>query len=278
MEEVTDFSLMVETGTYFYESQRRRRRERVYFKLISAFTVFFALILGGGWLVFRSSFFNVKEVTVLGNKDIKKEEVIGLVKKEILQGSFLINFLGFENFLAWPKEIGKESLAFLPTLANLQVKKNYGERSIVLTVTEREPFGVWCLKKNLPPECFWFDREGVIFKRFFEVEGNLIKSLNDYYGENLRLGSRILPKEFIPNLISIFEVIDHSSLSVKEIRLNDLGLQEIEVNTYDGPKIYFSLRFSAGNTLAVIQSISEKTGLKKLEYLDFRVENRAYYR
>ena len=269
---------MIETGTYFYESRRRRRRERVYFKLISVFAVFFALILGGGWLIFHSSFFNVEKITILGNKDVKKEEIIGLVKNEILRGSFLINFLGFENFLAWPKEIGKESLAFLPTLENLQVKKNYGEKSIVLTVTEREPFGVWCFKKNLPPECFWFDREGVIFKRFFEVEGNLIKSLNDYYRENLRLGSRILPESFIPNLISIFEVINRSGLSVKEIRLNDLELQEIEVKTYEGPKIYFSLRFPAENSLAVIQSLQEKAGFRELEYLDFRVENRTYYR
>ncbi|MBI2033899.1 MAG: hypothetical protein HYT13_02260 [Candidatus Liptonbacteria bacterium] len=269
---------MIETGTYFYEGQRRRRRQRIYFKLISVSVFFFALILGGGWLIFRSSFFNVEKITVLGNKDIKKEEVIGLVKNFILQGSFLRNFLGFENFLAWPKEVGHESLASLPTLGSLQVKKNYGERSIILTVTEREPFGVLCLKKNLPSECFWFDREGVIFKRFFEVEGNLIKSLNDYYQENLRLGSKILPEGFIPNLISIFEVINQSSLSIKEISLKNLGLQEVEVDTYDGPKIYFSLRFPAENTLAVIQSLLEKTGFKKLDYLDLRVENRAYYR
>ena len=269
---------MIETGTYFYESQRRRRRRQVYFKLILVFAFFFSLILGGGWLIFRSPFFYVEKITVLGNKDIKEEEVIGLVRNEILQSSFLINFLGFENFLAWPKEIGNDSLVSLPTLGNLQVKKNYGERSIVLTVTEREPFGVWCFKKNPPPECFWFDREGVIFKRFFEVQGNLIKSINDYYNQDPRLGSRILPKEFIPNLISIFEVIDRSSFSVKEIRLEDLGLQEIEVETNEGPKIYFSLRFPAENTLAVLESLLKKIGFKKLEYLDFRVENRAYYR
>jgi len=43
------------------------------------------------------------------------------------------------------------------------------------------------------------------------------------------------------------------------------------------PKIYFSLRFDPGFGLSAIESL-KSTGLDKIDYIDLRVENRAYYK
>jgi len=89
-------------------------------------------------------------------------------------------------------------------------------------------------------------------------------------------------------MFSVFDVLKASGIAPKEIRLNDLTLQEIEVDTYaglpteasakTGPKLYFSLRFPSSNYLPVIQKFLSKPDFGKLQYLDFRVENRAYYK
>jgi hypothetical protein len=145
-------------------------------------------------------------------------------------------------------------------------------------------------------ECWWFDKKGIIFKRALTAEGSLVTAVDDYSQKNLGLYSPILPPDFMADVFSIFGVLKSSGLRVAEIRLNDLALQELEVLTYPstplgasdglpaeasakaGPKLYFSLRFPADNDLAVIENLAAKSGFKNLEYIDFRVENRVYYK
>lgn len=127
-------------------------------------------------------------------------------------------------------------------------------------------------------QCYWFDGNGIMFEKGFDSEGSILLALHDYSQSPASLGAAILPTRFIPNLVSIVNVLRTSGLNVKEVRLNDIGLQEIQAKTFDGPDILFSLRFSANEDLPVIESIMAKSGFKNLQYLDFRTEDRAYYK
>ncbi|MEK7077437.1 MAG: hypothetical protein AAB967_04385, partial [Patescibacteria group bacterium] len=73
-------------------------------------------------------------------------------------------------------------------------------------------------------------------------------------------------------------VLGEAGVNWKEVRLNDLRLQEVEARVYGGPRMRFSMRFPADNALGVIQSLMAKPEFPRLEYLDFRVERRAYYK
>ena len=86
-----------------------------------------------------------------------------------------------------------------------------------------------------------------------------------------------MPDRFIPNLLSIISVLTQADFSIREIRLSDIGLQEIEARTYDGPTLYFSLRFSADNALAAMQDVFASMDVRDFDYIDFRVENRVFY-
>jgi len=103
-------------------------------------------------------------------------------------------------------------------------------------------------------------------------------AIHDYSQSGLGLGKKVLPDPFMENLVSIVRAVVGSGVGVKEIALNDLALQEIVVTTYDGPALYFSLRFPADNDVPVLQGLMAKPGFGKLQYVDFRVENRAYYK
>jgi len=127
--------------------------------------------------------------------------------------------------------------------------------------------------------CYWFDKNGVLFAVAPSLEGNAINKVDDFSGRDLKLGDSILGENLTPNLIKIFNVLENSGLGIRALKLENLDLQEIvfEQSQTSLPKIYFSLR---GNPVFISPAIEDlkKTGLEKIEYVDFRVENRVYYK
>jgi len=299
-----------------HERRGRRRRYSIFAIMLLAIYV---IVLALAWLVFRSPVFRIKNITIIGNERTESGQILSLLQSRISKTIF-----GLNNILAWPDELAGNDLSLLPTLKNLEIKKNFWARSIVVRVEERGPYGIWCylqtqndaeltqndadLTQNnaeqtqngaenfpqpsasiplnsafvphgsAPSGCWLFDKDGVIFQKSLSVEGGLITAVDDYSQESRGLNSKILPDEFVQNMFSIFDVLNASGITVKDIRLNDLALQEIEADTFAGPKLYFSLRFPSTDDLEVLQSFLSRLSFKKLQYLDFRVENRAYYR
>jgi hypothetical protein len=188
------------------------------------------------------------------------------------QNSGLKALLGFKNMLIWPRALSSGTISVIPQLAGVTIDKDYFLHTITVTVTERQPFAAWCTNPTGNESCFWFDPQGVIFGKTFDTQGNAITIIHDYAQSNLMLNGKILPDEFIPNLISIVNVLKESGLNIQEIALHDLSLQQIDVTTTDGPSLYFSLRFPADNDLAVIKDLLGKPGFNKLQYIDFTVQ------
>ena len=107
-----------------------------------------------------------------------------------------------------------------------------------------------------------------------------IPMLDDYSRPALPLRlATALGTRFLPNLLSIFTALQSSLASnVQEVRLNDLSLEEVDVTTYNGPELLFSLRFPAAGVSDAVNAIERMTSLAKLQYIDFRVQNKVYYK
>ena len=289
---------------------RAKRKWRLAAAIFAA--VFLCLIGAGWWIVFRSPFFRVEKTDVRGNEYTNADDILALFKSAILRSSAVKRFMGPGNMLAWPNALQSSDLESVPRVQNLSIEKSWRIHAITITATERIPVGVWCQEtrintdetqmnadatssisvnpRDTPREsasenCWWFDDEGLVFEPAPAIEGSLIHSVNDYStsatsstSHAVGLYQKILPPEFIPNLFSVFNVLDGSGFAIREVRLEDLALEEIKVLTYDGPELYFSLRFPAQNASAVLQSLSQSGSMSQLQYVDFRVENRAYYK
>ncbi|MEK7174113.1 MAG: hypothetical protein AAB759_00420 [Patescibacteria group bacterium] len=280
---------MTDSASYLSDREHRRRRRAKIFRWSFAIIALAVVVFGATWVVARSSLFRAERITVFGNQRLSAADILTFVEERVTKGRMLARILGTQNLLVWPDTLvagdTSASIGGLPALKNLVIRKDYQERTIELIVEERQPVGVWCAKRAEPERCFWFDAGGILFEPAPSAEGNLIRVVADYSSEDLNIGLRPLNVAAMANLLSVFRVIKESGLSVGEIRFEDPVLQEVRVVSHDGPVFYFSLRFPAENTLGVIQSLIEKDRrgeLKprfgELEYIDFRVENRAYYK
>jgi hypothetical protein len=187
-------------------------------------------------------------------------------------------FLGPDNILAWPDEFTGGDLSALPAATALQVDKHFFRHAVTVRVSERERVGIWCFESGDPEVCFWFDRGGVLFMPGYAAEGNLTPVLRDHSRDPLVLGAIALPQRLLTNLLTVFSALDSLHLSIREVRLEDLALEEVRVLTHEGPSLLFSLRFPATGVANAVAVVGNQAALSQLEYIDFRVEGKVYYR
>ena len=262
---------------YVSDHRKKRQKRRAYLLIGGAATAAGLAVIGIVWFIFRSPFFELDHIVVEGNSVVPTDAVIELLQSSALRDhGFFGSLLGLGNILTWPDRVPQNDLVLLPQLASVVTTKDYFSNTLDAQVTERNPFAIWCFEAN--GKCYWFDNTGTIFGHAFNAEGNLIYTVNDASQKPKGLNQTVLPAEFLPNLISIMNLLHSSGLAVKSIELKNLALEEITVTTANGPAFYFSLRFPADNYLAVIQNLIKAPGFAKLQYIDCRTENRVYYK
>ncbi len=265
---------MANSSIYIPEFREKKKHRRLYLIPLYVFLALYFVAIAAGWLLLASPFFKVAKIEVVGNSTGSEGEILGFLKSKIPGRGLGKSLLGFDNLLAWPEAISSSDLALLPAIKSLSIVKSYRDRILVVNVDERTAFGVWCAED----ECWWFDDAGVIFKKAVSSEGSLIHTVRDSSRRTLGVNSKILPDAFITNAISIFTFLSDSGFNIQEINLRDLALREMEISTYDGPKLYVSLALPADDFVQVVNEFRSRTGFKNLKYLDFRVENKLYYK
>jgi cell division septal protein FtsQ len=265
--------------------RRKKQKERKKVLLgigvfLAGYFIFFAIF----FLLTHSPFLQVSEVDIKGTNAVSQGEIMSLLQASIANNNASIidgrsswrELLGFKNILTWPAGISSTTLSLIPQLATLSISKNYFTRTITVDVSERQPFAVWCLMPS--DECFWFDQNGEAFSRTVDTQGSAILIVHDYAQSQLAVNEKVLPDQFLANFISIAQVLKASELPVGQISLRDLSLEELDVTTPNGPSIRFSLRYPATDDLAALRSLMAKPDFMKLQYIDFTVQDRAYYK
>lgn len=260
-------------GIYFDEKKSRKRQVIFKLKIYGGLFAFLLLIIGFSYLAVYSPIFQLKNIELVGNRDFKADELVQELKTFFINQSKLASILGPNNILIWKKDVSQFKKSN-PKIADLIITKDYPNRKIKIEIKEREKFGIWCITTN---SCSWFDRNGIIFAEAPFVEGALINKVSDFTNRQLVIGDKVFEQRFLGNLLKIFKVLEESDLGTGFLKLENLDFQEIIFSHPLGFKIYFSLRIDPGFTLAGIRSVKE-TRLDKIDYIDFRVENRVYYK
>lgn len=266
------------------ENQKKHQKKM---RILSA--VFLLCIVGLAWLVVwvpSLTSLQIKNIIVHGNKVLKEDEIKQKVK-EGFSGNYLRVFPKTNVFL-YPKEtVEKNLVSTFPRIANVSAELDT-ERILTISLTEREPFALWCgreiLVKEADKSCFYLDNQGFVFARTPHFSGNMYF---EFYGkgilpENESIGHDFLPFSSYQHIFKIKEHLESFKESPMEIVVADDG--SAEFTEKGGYKIRFNLDGDISALLSNMQAVfrSNLWGTAAssggFEYLDFRFGNKVYYK
>lgn len=252
----------------YSDKKKILKRKRIFrIKFYFLFLLVALLLIGIFYLSTYSSLFKIKDILIENNKFLTNEEVLIGLKQNVLS-TFFGGQAGFENLLAWPS--GRIKLSN-PAILYVNIEKQWLKRSIKVEVNERKRFAIWCTSQAT--NCYWIDSRGFVFADAPITEGSLVFTVFDSRDSNFFLGSRVEEDRFVGNLISILENFYKTGFEVKRITFNK-ELEEIRVDTIDGPAFLFSTRFDSSKNIDLISGLD----LKNTEYVDLTVENKIFYK
>jgi hypothetical protein len=265
---------------YFSQSHKIRARRDIATRFLKVGGVAFAAALTAFLFLRDSPIFVVQSVTVKNPDGVPIDASARDLALMSLYASWKGTVFGHDNILSWPLVMTPEAMRFFPGIKDATIEKNFIRRSVTVRVAERRPFAIWCLESSaVSNRCWWWDKEGVIFEKAPKARGNLIPVVHDSSQEEKKLGDRVLDDEaMLANMMTVFDVLSVAEIPVKDIHLSDIALRDVRVDTYNGPTMLFNLRFPASNAAEVIASLRKEPGLSRLSSVDFRVENRVYYK
>ena len=246
-------------------------KNRVFWESLLLFLIVFSLFS----FLFFSQTFQLNEIYVFGNKEIKTQNIQVFLKKEIKKtfpSIFTINIL-----LVNSKKLEKKALKEFPEIDEVKIYKKF-PNILDVQIKEREAVAVFCKQELI---CRFLDKKGIIFKNFMEFSVHklpLIISL--IHKEEIVLGEIAIEKDILKKILKIRENLEKKlKLNLEEYVL--VKEDKLNIKTSQNWKIYFNLERDIDIQILKLSSLLEKEiSLKngeKLEYIDLTL-TKVYYK
>ena len=245
-----------------YRKKKIKRRKSMLFLICLIFLIVLVYIF------LFSSLFKIQAIEILGNKEVEAEEI----KNSFDYGNI---------FLVTENKIKNDLIKKIPKIGDLEISKNLIKRSIKLTIEERGRLGIACQVKEETEDCFYIDKQGIIFEDAPQTSGSLILLIKDYSQREFYLGKKIFEQRIV-DFISQARQDLSSEIGLTALDFNVLSFppKDLKVMTNEGWYIIFDLEGDIKNQLRSIKvALEEKIeNRENLEYVDLRIENRIYYK
>lgn len=259
----------------FRKPHRVKRKKSIFRNRFFWLCILFFLALGGfTYLLFFSSYFQLKKVIIFGNQKVERGNLENLVKDQCSKKIFSV--FPTQSILLFNSKRTKNIITEnFPQISEISIKKRLPNR-LEIEVKERVPFGVWC-KNNVP--CFYFDREGIIFE---EVPGGTLSNIlikDKTEKENIKLGEKIIEKNVAEFALEVKNQLkDNFGIEITDYTIP--SAERLNAKNDQGWEIYFNQKEDLGNQLtkliAVLDSEIPTERRGNLEYIDLRF-SRVYY-
>ena len=146
-------------------------------------------------------------------------------------------------------------------------------------IRDEQEIGIIC--KENTGNCFYFNKDGIIFKDALLTSGGLILLIKDYSEKDYRLWDKILDKSFLDILLyAKDELFSKMSLRAASFDIESFPIEILRVVTNESWYILFSLKRDIKSQLLALKvALDEKIENRmSLQYIDLRIENRIYYK
>lgn len=259
-----------------YLRQKRAKKKKI--RLLLYCSSGAALVAAIFYFIFFSGYLNIREVSVLGIDAPVSDEIKRISSEAISGRRFLVprgNILIFSS----GQLVGAIENQF-PVLDEVTVEKQLPGK-IIIRVKEREKAGMVCGGEE-KAECFYFDGQGVIFKESPEIISASLLLLKDDSVAGISLPSQKYDKKTVEFIRAVKkDFTDQVGIGVEYFHfINSSG--DIAAHVDKKFEIYLaSGDHSPEDQARILKSILDgeiKDKISALDYIDLRVDNRAYYK
>lgn len=239
------------------------KKYKFFFRLISVLLLIGFLVLLY-WFVY-GSFWKINNIEIVDAKHTNTEAL----KTDVYNISQTKKFLIIPNnhilFLS-KKQIINHIINTYPSVESVVIDKTK-DRDIVLSIKDRIPMGVWC-----DDNCFFFDDQGVLFKKSFDFTGSIFATWTSISSSSLQFQDKALCLDICIDK----KFVDF--LSKNKIKKISMSGDDLSMDTEYG--FYIKALNNASSTIKNMNIFNDKykDDLKSLEYVDVRFGDKIFYK
>jgi len=262
---------------HVHDVQRKAWRSYRLWRLIGLIILIVAFGVGSYWIIVSSELMRFESLEIVGANQLDEKDIKSFLEYRIPEKKWSSSLLGYSHFWVWPSSWRKEDLKELPHLKQINFKPNYKERKLVAEVKERDFLGIWCNELSGGADCVWFDEEGIAFESSLRPDGYLIFNILDQSTSSRKLGEEVIDKKRFENIGVLEEILRSSDLSYRRLGLTSKR-DELFVEVSNGPRLSFSLDFPSRYVADILDSLRRREVFSSLTYVDFRIQNKVFYK
>jgi len=257
-------------------------------RLIKKIIIFFIIIIcvailgTGAWFLRNGAFMKINEIKVFGTRMVSSTDIIMLIQSNYARREGFLSFIFPKNHKFTFKnneELSQLIQKHFPRIEKTVITRDYQNRAISISVTERREVITWCIITNDEKHCFWLNDEGIVIGKALDSRGTLIPVVTDKTNEAVFLGRRLIDVEKLKNLMKATEMFSGFNWVSEEILINDSLLRDATITINSGQKIFISLlRSPEIEGRPVLDEIVFSGKWPRVEYIDLRVEGKGFYK
>lgn len=234
------------------------------------------------YILLFSPFLQVNEISFSGQQTVPAQELDSLAK-ESLDGKYA-GIFPRDNFLLFPeKRIKRMILEKFKRVRSVAVVKKF-PHGLEISLEERKALVLWCAQEK----CFIIDEQGVAYAQTAldapEAVQNDLLRVSSQDGQTINEGEKVLDERrvaFLTDLRQILQQRGGVGITGEASMYSPLA-DDVSVKSSEGWNLLLSTALPLEESADALRLVLEKQitadERAKLEYVDLRVENRAYFK
>lgn len=246
------------SGIYVPTPEIKKRKKEFSFSFLRWLIPCFA-VLALIWWLFLSPTFKVNDIIIEGEISSQTKEKI-----ESLRGRNI--------FVLKTSRVGEELAQDQPKIEKIEILRGL-PNTLKVQVSERQAGIIWQTQERY----YLVDERGVIYaERQSLPEDPDIIVVKDTNNVGVSVDSHVVTPQFVQYLIKTKNELPSSKLQAKSFEVSE-SINNFTVITDKGFKILMSSVNNLDNQLSAITQVLAEKPEKVKQYLDVRVEGKAYY-
>lgn len=247
---------------------KAKKKKSIFRNRFFWFGVLFIILLGAVfYFVVFSPYLQIENIEISGNQKVAAESLKNIIRDKINRK--IIFFETKSILLTNLKGISEEILKKFPQIGEVNLKRRFPNQ-IIVGIKERISLGIWCKGEN----CFYFDREGIIFEKGKE-DGIGLLIRNELLRSETLLGEKVIEKECLDSILKIKKGLkENFQIEIKEFFV--LEEERLNLKTQEGWEVYFNLGGDIDWQIIELNLILKQRippeKRKNIEYIDLRFE------